>query len=58
MLGMLREMAAFHKQLLAHTQGDWNQVTSHFPRKVYFHWTCRGMAEFALMDEHLIEASK
>lgn len=57
MLGMLREMALFHKQLTAHAKGDEYRVTGHFPRKVYLHWACRGMAEFALMDEHLIETS-
>lgn len=57
MLGMLREMSNFHKQLVALTKAAPGQAAGHFPRKVYLHWTCRGMAEFALMDEHLIEES-
>ena len=57
MLGMLREMATFHRHLSASHSSPSGQLMGHFPRKVYLHWTCRGMAEFALMDEHLIESS-
>ena len=59
MLGMLREMALVRRrqrelevdtaELLAETA---------FPLKVYFHWACRGMAEFALLDNQLLEACR
>ena len=55
MLGMLREMAA-HAQRFRQLGGDLATPGS-FPKKVYLYWSCRGMAEFALLDDALIKAS-
>ena len=54
MLGMLREMAA-HAQKFRQLGGD-PATPGSFP-KVFLYWSCRGMAEFALLDDALIEAS-
>jgi hypothetical protein len=54
MLGMLREMAA-HAQRFDQLGGDITSSGS-FPQKVYLYWSCRGMAEFALLDDSLIDA--
>jgi hypothetical protein len=52
MLGMLREMAA---KRLAAGQEVKEAGEGGFPSKVMIHWSCRGGAEFALLDEDLID---
>ena len=54
MLGMLHEMAA-NAQRFGQLGGGLATPGS-FP-KVSLYWSCRGMAEFALVDDALIEAS-
>lgn len=57
MLGMLREIIALRRRqkLMGIEAADLHQNVP-FPAKVQFHWACRGMAEFALLDNSFLEA--
>ena len=55
MLGMLRDIVSQRKRALS-LQGPEGDLLAAFPQRVSLHWSCRGMAEFALLDEELLAA--